>query len=146
MEIKPIRNDADYEAALHRIEELWGAPPESSEGDELDVLITLTEAYERERYPMDQPDPIEAIKFRLEQTGKDFRALVGVIGQRTRVYEVMRRARPLSLNMIRALHRKLHIPAEVLIQPNRKPARRAARRPGANGLKEGEGRGVRRST
>lgn len=131
MEIRPIRNDADHEAALHRIEELWGAPPDSAEGDELDVLATLTEAYERERYPIDQPDPIEAIKFRLEQTGKDFRALVGVIGQRTRVYEVMRGARPLSLNMIRNLHRKLEIPADILIQSERKPARHRASRPGA---------------
>lgn len=130
MEIKPIRNDADYELAMRRIEELWGAPPETAEGDELDVLATLAEAYERERYPVDQPDPIEAIKFRLEQTGKDFRALVGVIGQRTRVYEVMRGARPLSLNMIRNLHRKLEIPADILIQPERKPARRLASRVG----------------
>lgn len=130
MEIRPIRNDADHEAALHRIEELWGAPPDSAESDELDVLATLTEAYEREHYPVDQPNPIDAIKFRLEQTGKDFRALVGVIGQRTRVYEVMRGARPLSLNMIRNLHRKLEIPADILIQSERKPARHRASRPG----------------
>jgi len=90
-------------------------------------LATLTEAYEREHYPIDKPDPIEAIKFRLEQQGKDYRALVGVIGQRTRVYEVMRRARPLTLNMIRKLHRKLQIPAEVLIQPARKRARRTSK-------------------
>ena len=127
MEIKPIRNEADYDAALRRIEALWGAPAGTPEGDELDVLATLTEAYEREHYPIDQPDPIEAIKFRLEQQGKDYRALVGVIGQRTRVYEVMRRARPLTLNMIRKLHRKLQIPAEVLIQPARKRARRTSK-------------------
>jgi HTH-type transcriptional regulator / antitoxin HigA len=127
MEIKPIRNEADYEAALRRIEALWGAPAGTPEGDELDVLATLTEAYEREHYPIDKPDPIEAIKFRLEQQGKDYRALVGVIGQRTRVYEVMRRARPLTLNMIRKLHRKLQIPAEVLIQPARKRARRTSK-------------------
>jgi HTH-type transcriptional regulator / antitoxin HigA len=127
MEIKPIRNEADYDAALRRIEALWGAPAGTPEGDELDVLATLTEAYEREHYPIDKPDPIEAIKFRLEQQGKDYRALVGVIGQRTRVYEVMRRARPLTLNMIRKLHRKLQIPAEVLIQPARKRARRTSK-------------------
>jgi HTH-type transcriptional regulator / antitoxin HigA len=127
MEIKPIRNEGDYEAALRRIEALWGAPAGTPEGDELDVLATLTEAYEREHYPIDKPDPIEAIKFRLEQQGKDYRALVGVIGQRTRVYEVMRRARPLTLNMIRKLHRKLQIPAEVLIQPARKRARRTSK-------------------
>jgi len=80
----------------------------------------LDRAYERERYPVELPDPIEAIKFRLEQKGKDSRALIGVIGQRTRVYEVMRGKRPLSLNMIRNLHEKLDIPAEVLIQSARK--------------------------
>jgi HTH-type transcriptional regulator/antitoxin HigA len=125
MEVKPIRTEQDYVIALRRIEALWGAATASPEGDELDVLVTLVEAYEREHYPVDLPDPIEAIKFRLEQTGKDYRELIGVIGQRTRVYEVMRRARPLSLNMIRRLHDELGIPAEVLIQPNRKPRRRA---------------------
>jgi HTH-type transcriptional regulator / antitoxin HigA len=133
MEIKPIRTESDYQAALHRIQALWGAPKESLEGDELDVLTTLVESFENEHYSIDLPDPIEAIKFRLEQEGKDYRALVGVIGQRTRVYEVMRRARPLSLNMIRALHRKLRIPAEVLIQSDRKPSRRASRKSGGNG-------------
>ena len=127
MEIRPIKTKSDYEAAMHRIEAVWGATPETSESDELDVLVTLAEAYEREHYPIDLPDPVEAIKFRLEQEGKDYRALIGVIGQRTRVYEVMRRARPLSLNMIRKLHDRLEIPAEVLIQPARKPARRAPR-------------------
>ena len=128
MEIKPIRTEADYQAALFRIEALWGAAQGTPEGDELDVLATLVGSYEIEHYPIDLPDPIEAIKFRLEQQGKDYRALVGVIGQRTRVYEVMRRARPLSLNMIRKLHGKLQIPAEVLIQPARKPARQASGR------------------
>ena len=80
----------------------------------------MIEAYEREHYPVKLPDPIEAIKFRLEQKGKDSRALIGVIGQRTRVYEVMQGKRPLSLNMIRNLHEKLHIPAEVLIQSARR--------------------------
>jgi|SRR5271165_4713860 len=116
MEIKPIRSEADYETALRRIESLWGTAPGTAEGDELDVLATLVEAYEREHYPVDLPDPIEAIRFRLDQEGKDYRALIGVIGQRTRVYEVMRGDRGLSLNMIRKLHSKLSIPAEVLIQ------------------------------
>src|SRR5271168_4534617 len=128
MEIKPIRSEAGHEAALRRIEALWGAPAGTAAGDELEVLTTLVEAYEREEFPVDLPDPIEAIRFRLEQEGKDYRALIGVIGQRTRVYEVMRRARPLSLNMIRKLHDQLEIPAEVLIQPARKPARRRAPR------------------
>src|ERR1700722_10566134 len=130
MQIRPIRNENDYEAALRRIETLWGAPSETPQGDELDLWVTLAEAYEREHYPIDQPDPIEAIKFRLEQTGKDFRALVGVIGQRTRVYEVMRGARPLSLNMIRNLHRKLEIPAGVLIQASSMRPRRRVRKAG----------------
>lgn len=131
MDIRPIRNEIDYKSAMRRIEALWGAAPETREGDELDVLTTLAEAYENEHYAMDLPDPIEAIKFRLEQQGKDYKALVGVIGQRTRVYEVMRGARPLSLNMIRELHRKLKIPAEVLLQPTRKPSRRASGQPTA---------------
>ena len=124
MEIKPIRTEADYEAVLRRIEALWGAAQGTPEGDELDVLATLAESYESVHYPVGLPDPIEAIKFRLEQQGKDYRALVGVIGQRTRVYEVMRRARPLSLNMIRKLHEELHIPADVLIQPSCLQSRR----------------------
>jgi HTH-type transcriptional regulator / antitoxin HigA len=117
MDIKPIKTEVDYERALRRVEELWDSTEGSAESDELDILTTLIDAYEREHYPIDLPDPIEAIRFRLEQTGKDSRALIGVIGQRTRVYEVMRGKRPLSLNMIRNLHEKLQIPAEVLIQP-----------------------------
>lgn len=120
MDIKPIKGEADYDRALRRVEELWDAPQGSAESDELDILTTLIEAYEREHYPIDPPDPIEAIKFRLEQGGKDSRALIGVIGQRTRVYEVLRGKRPLSLNMIRSLHEKLGIPAEVLIQRARR--------------------------
>ncbi|SRR5216684_2802510 len=116
MEIRPIKNDKDHERTLLRVEQLWGSAPGSPRGDELDVLVTLIEAYEKRTYPIDLPSPIDAIKFRLEQQGKDFSALIGVIGQRTRVYEVMRGDRPLSLNMIRKLHSKLKIPAEVLIQ------------------------------
>ena len=120
MNIKPIKDEADYEGALRRVEELWDSLEGSAESDELDILTTLIEAYEHEHYPIDLPSPIEAIKFRLEQKGKDTRALIGVIGQRTRVYEVMRGMRPLSLNMIRRLHEKFDIPAEVLIQPTRR--------------------------
>lgn len=123
MDIKPIKREADHEHALRRVEELWDSPEGSTESDELEILTTLIEAYEREHYPIDLPDPIEAIKVRLEQTGKDSRALIGVIGQRTRVYEVLRGKRPLSLNMIRSLHEKLDIPAEVLIQPARRGRR-----------------------
>lgn len=123
MRVKPIKSETDYQQALRRVEELWGSPSGSSGGDELDVLVTLLEAFERERYPIDLPDPVEAIKFRLEQNGRDVKALIGIIGHRTRVYEVMRGDRPLSLNMIRKLHQELHIPADVLIQPTRKQRR-----------------------
>ena len=125
MKIKPIRTDADHARALREIERLWGVPEETPEGDALDVLVTLAHAYEEQRWPIGLPDPIEAIRFRLEQQGKDARALIGVIGSRSRVYEVMRGQRPLSLRMIRALHEKLGIPAEVLIRPVKR-RRRAA--------------------
>jgi HTH-type transcriptional regulator/antitoxin HigA len=123
MEIKPIKKEVDYERALRRVEELWNSPKGSAESDELDVLVTLIEAYEKEHYPIDFPDPIEAIRFRLEQRGKDLGSLIGVIGQRTRVYEVMRGDRQLSLNMIRSLNEKLGIPADVLIQPMRRKSK-----------------------
>lgn len=119
MTIKPIRTRADHEAALREIERLWGADEGTPEGDRLDVLATLVEAYEQAHFPMDAPDPIEAIKFRLEQQGADQKALIGVIGNRTRVYEVLRRDRALSLSMIRQLNQRLKIPAEVLIRPVR---------------------------
>ena len=125
MGIKPIRNARDHDQALREIERLWGAPVGSPKGDRLEVLIALTEAYERIRHPMDPPDPIDAIRFRLEQQGLEPRALVGVIGSRTRVYEVLRGARPLTLAMIRRLHEKFGIPAEVLIQPAGKKHRAA---------------------
>ncbi len=124
MEIKPIRTRTDYERALREIERLWGAKQASPEGDRLDVLATLVDAYEREHFPIDPPDPIETIRFRLEQQGLDPRALIGVIGGRSRVYEVMHRKRALSLEMIRRLHERFGIPAEVLIRPTQ--ARRRA--------------------
>jgi len=125
MEIKPIRNARDHRRALREIEHLWGAGKGTRRGDHLDVLIALVDAYERTHYPIDPPDPIDAIRFRLEQQGLDQRALIGVIGNRTRVYEVMRGDRGLSLAMIRKLHKRLGIPAEVLIRPVAK-RRRAA--------------------
>lgn len=123
MEIRPIRNEADYDEALREIEQLWDAKGGTPEGDRLDVLATLVEAYEQKHFPMDAPDPIEAIRFRLEQQGLDHRALVGVIGGRSRVYEVMHRKRALSLEMIRRLNKHFGIPAEVLIQPVRSSRR-----------------------
>ena len=117
MDMKPIKNQADHEAALREIERLWNAAEGTAEGDRLEVLMTLVEAYEEVNFPIDLPDPIEAIKFRLEQQGEDVKALIGILGNRTRVYEVMRGDRALSLAMIRRLNAELHIPAEVLIQP-----------------------------
>ncbi len=109
---------------VRAIEQLWGARGGTPEGDRLDVLATLVEAYEKEHFPIDPPDPIEAIRFRLEQQGLDTKALIGVIGSRSRVYEVMQGKRALSLEMIRRLHQRFGIPADVLILPSR--AHRAA--------------------
>jgi len=122
MEIKPIRTKADYARTLREIERLWGARQGTPDGDRLDVLATLADAFEQKHFPVDPPDPIEAIRFRLEQQGLDPRALVGVIGGRSRVYEVMQRKRALSLEMIRRLHQRFGIPAEVLIRPSRRRA------------------------
>jgi HTH-type transcriptional regulator/antitoxin HigA len=119
MHLKPIKTESDHEAALCEIERLWGAEEGSPDGDRLEVLTTLVEAYEESNFPMDLPDPIEAIKFRLEQQGADKKALIGIIGNRTRVYEVLRRDRALSLAMIRQLNQHLGIPAEILIRPVR---------------------------
>ena len=140
MEVKPIRSQSDYEQVLRRIEKLWGSPQGTIDGDELDVLVTLLEAYEREHYPIDLPDPIDAIKFRLEQSGKNLGALIGIIGQRTRVYEVMRGYRPLSLNMIRKLNKELQIPAEALIQPSLRRQAHSARQRGYEGPRRRHGR------
>lgn len=121
-ELKPIRSEADYEAALARVERLWGAKAGTPEGDRLDVLATLVDAYESEHHPMDPPDPVEAIKFRMEQQGLTRRDLEAIIGTRTRVAEILNRKRGLSIAMIRRLHERLGIPAEVLIRPSRENA------------------------
>ena len=116
-DVKPIRSPEDYEAALRSLEELWGAPSGTPDGDRLDVLATLIDAYEAEHYLMDPPDPVEAIKFRMEQQGLSRRDLEPMIGTRTRVAEVLNGKRSLSLAMIRRLHERLGISAEVLIRP-----------------------------
>jgi HTH-type transcriptional regulator / antitoxin HigA len=126
MEIKPIRTQRDYERTLREVERLMDAKPGTAEEDRLDVLATLVDAYESEHFPIDPPDPIEAIRFRLEQQGLDTNALIGVIGGRSRVYEVMQRKRALSLEMIRRLHQRFGIPAEVLIRPIHAARRRRA--------------------
>jgi HTH-type transcriptional regulator/antitoxin HigA len=118
--VKPIRTKKDYETALDELERLWGAKSGTPEGDRLDVLATLIDAYEALHYPMDPPDPIEAIKFRMEQQGLTRKDLEPLIGTRTRVAEVLNRRRSLSIEMIRRLHQALGISAEVLIQPSRR--------------------------
>jgi HTH-type transcriptional regulator/antitoxin HigA len=116
-ELKPIRSEADHETALIEVEQLWGAKSGTPDGDRLDVLATLIDAYESRHHPMDPPDPIEAIKFRMEQMGLARRDLEPLIGHRGRVADVLNRKRGLSIQMIRNLHDKLGISAEVLIRP-----------------------------
>jgi HTH-type transcriptional regulator/antitoxin HigA len=115
MEIRPIRTKADHRAALKEIEGLMGAAPRTADGDRLDVLVTLVEAWERKHEPMDLPDPVAAIRFRMEQSGLTPKDLVPMIGRLNRVYEVLSGKRPLTLSMIRRLHQQLGIPAESLI-------------------------------
>lgn len=130
MDIKPIKTEADYDAALREIDRLFDAEENTPEDDRLDVLITLVEAYEEEHYPVPPPDPIEAIKFRLDQQGLTRKDLEPLIGRRGRVAEVLNRKRPLTLPMIRRLNAALKIPADILILDTRRPvARRARRKP-----------------
>src|SRR5437016_5381822 len=116
MEIRPIKTERDYRRALKRIDKLMDARPNTLRGDTLDVLATLIEDWEQKHYPIDAPDPIEAIRFAMEQRGLSRRDLEPLIGSRGRVAEVLNRKRPLTLPMIRRLHGRLGIPAEVLIQ------------------------------
>ena len=123
MKIRPIKTKADYRAALKEIEGLMAAERDTPEGEQLDILVTLVEAYERKHQPLDLPDPIEAVRFRMEQKGMTPKDLVPIIGRINRVYEVLSRRRPLTLAMIQRLHSELGIPAESLIKP---PERRRA--------------------
>ena len=117
--LHPIRTEVDYRAALARAEAFFDAPeepdPDSEEGAFFEALITLIEAWERKHYPVAPPDPIEAIKFRMDQAGLSVKDLEPMIGRSNRVYEVLARTRPLTLSMIRRLHKGLGIPADVLI-------------------------------
>lgn len=126
MDIRPIKTDADYRAALGEIESLMDADVDTPDGDRLDVLVTLVEAYEHDHFPMELPDPVEAIRFRMEQQGLTVDDLVGVIGKKNRVYEVLAGTRSLTLPMIRALNKAFGIPAESLIGPPRGRSPRAA--------------------
>jgi HTH-type transcriptional regulator/antitoxin HigA len=111
-----IKTEADYEQALGRIEELMGAEPGTPEADELELFATLVEMYEEAHYPIDFPDPVDAIRFRMQQAGLKQQDLVPYMGSRGKVSEVLNRKRPLTLSMMRGLHRGLGIPAEVLLQ------------------------------
>ena len=116
MDIKPIKTDDDYRAALREIESLMTAEADTPEGERLDVLVTLVEAYEKKHFPLELPDPVEAIKFRMDQMGLTAKDLEPMIGRLNRVYEVLNHKRPLTLKMIWKLHRGLGIPAESLIK------------------------------
>jgi HTH-type transcriptional regulator/antitoxin HigA len=118
-EIRPIRTESDYEAALAEVERLWGARLGTLDGDRLDVLATLIDAYESEHHPVDPPDPIEAILFRMEQQRLTRKDLENILGTRTRVSEILNRRRGLSITMIRHLHDSLGISADILIRPSR---------------------------
>jgi len=115
MDIDPIRTERDYRKALKRIESLWDAEPDSPEYDELEVLSTLVDAYEAQHQPIGPPDPVEAIRFRMDQLGLSRKDLEPYIGSRGRVSEILGRKRGMSLTMIRRLHRGLGIPADVLL-------------------------------
>ncbi len=115
MVIHPIKTDEDYNNAMLRIDALRDAVPDTEEGDELDILATLVEAYEQNHFPIDTPDPVEAILFRMEQLGIDRKALEPFLGGRNRVSEVLNRKRNLSKRQIRKLHDGLNIPLENLI-------------------------------
>ena len=116
MNLKPILTDEDYEAALARVWEIFDAEPGTPEGEELDTLVDLVEEYEDRHFPMGYPDPVEAIKFRMEQAGLKQRDLIPFIGSRAKVSEVLSGKRDLTMKMARALHEHLGIPADVLLQ------------------------------
>jgi HTH-type transcriptional regulator/antitoxin HigA len=115
MQIRPIHNDDDHGRAMAEIERLWGAPEGSPEAEQLDVLVTLVNAYEAEQHPIGPPDPIEAIRFCMEQQGLTRKDLEPLIGSRARVSEVLARRRPLTLDMIRRLRKGLGLSADVLV-------------------------------
>lgn len=115
MDIRPIKTDDDHKTALAAIERLMSSEPGTADGDQLDVLVTLVEAFERKHFLLDYPDPIDAIKFEMERRGLTIRDLEPMIGRKNRVYEVLARKRQLTMSMIRRLHRELGIPAECLL-------------------------------
>lgn len=117
MEIRPIRNDEDHTDALREIERLWGSKPGTDQGDRLDILITLVDAYEERRWPIAAADPVEAIKGSMTFEGRTQSDLAALLGSPSRASEVLKRKRPLTLSMIRRLNAEWHVPAELLVQP-----------------------------
>jgi HTH-type transcriptional regulator/antitoxin HigA len=115
MEIRPIKTEQDYSASIRRIEVLWGAKKDTPQGDELDLLVTLVESYEMKHYPIAPPDPVDAIKFRMEQMNMTKTDLVQYIGSQSRVSEILNGKRKLTLGMIKSLYKGLKIPADILL-------------------------------
>jgi HTH-type transcriptional regulator / antitoxin HigA len=115
MEIRPIKTEHDYNTSIRRIEVLWGAKKDTPQGDELDLLVTLVESYEMKHYPIAPPDPVDAIKFRMEQMNMTKADMVQFIGSQSRVSEILNGRRKLTLGMIKSLYKGLKIPAEVLL-------------------------------
>lgn len=115
MNIQPIKTEKDYQAAIDRIEALWGSEKDTRGGDELDLLVTLVEAYEMKHFPIAPPDPIDAIKFRMEQMGLTNADLEEYLGSQSRVSEILNRKRNLTLKMVKSLYKGLKIPAEILL-------------------------------
>lgn len=116
MNIKPIRNDKDYQKALERLEVIFDAKPDTPKGDELEILSLLIDKYEKEHFPIEAPDPIEAVKFRMEQLGMKQKDLAKTIGFKSRVSEILNKKRKLTLAMIRKIHEHLNIPTNILIK------------------------------
>ena len=115
MEIRPIKTEEDYNTSIHRIEVLWGAKKDTPQGDELDLLVTLVESYEMKHYPIAPPDPVDAIKFRMEQMGMTKADMVKYLGSQSRVSEILNGKRKLTLGMIKSLYKGLRIPADILL-------------------------------
>ena len=134
MNIKPIRSEQDYADAVREIERLWGAPEDTPEGDKLDILATLVDAYERERWTVEPPDPIAAIQDAMQERDMSQADLGRILGSRQRAHEVLTRKRALSKEMIHAIHEALRVPAEILIQPYELTGAEPRRRRNPRGL------------
>lgn len=115
MDIRPIKTEQDYNHSISRIEEIWGAKKDTPEGDELELLVTLVESYEMKHYPIAPPDPVDAIKFRMEQMDMTKADMVKYLGSQSRVSEILNRKRTLTLKMAKSLYKGLKIPAEILL-------------------------------